>query len=42
MTETERDRLIRQYAARAITWRELRERGFEIDVEVLGALGALR
>ena len=41
MTETERERLIRQYAAHEITWRELRERGFENYVEVLGALGAL-
>jgi hypothetical protein len=41
MTETDRQRLIRQYAAREITWRELRERGFEDYVEVLGALGAL-
>jgi hypothetical protein len=36
MTETDRERLIRQYAAREITWRELRERGFESFVEVLG------
>jgi hypothetical protein len=41
MTETDRERLIRQYAAREITWRELCERGFESYVEVLGALGAL-
>jgi hypothetical protein len=41
MTETDRERLIRQYAAREITWRELRERGFESFVEVLGGLGAL-
>jgi hypothetical protein len=41
MTETDRERLIRQYAAREITWSELRERGFENYVEVLGALGAL-
>jgi hypothetical protein len=41
MNETERERLIRQYAAREITWRELRERGFEDYIEVLGALGAL-
>jgi hypothetical protein len=39
MTETDRERLIRQYAAREISWRELRERGFENYVEVLGALG---
>ena len=41
MTETDRERLIRQYAAREITWRELRERGFESFVEVLGGLDAL-
>ena len=39
MTESERDILIRQYAAGTITWRELRERGFEDYVAVLGALG---
>jgi hypothetical protein len=41
MIESDREHLIRQYAAREITWRELRERGFETYVEVLGALGAL-
>jgi hypothetical protein len=41
MIETERERLIRRYAAREITWRELQERGFEDYVEVLGALGEL-
>jgi hypothetical protein len=41
MTETDRERLIRQYAAREISWRELRGRGFENYVEVLGALGEL-
>ena len=41
MTETDRERLIRQYAAREITWRELRERGFESFVEMRGGLGAL-
>jgi hypothetical protein len=41
MTETDRQRLIRRYAAREISWRELRERGFENYVEVLGALDAL-
>lgn len=39
MTDDDRDRLIRQYAAGGITWRELRERGFESYVEILGALG---
>jgi len=42
MTETERERLIRQYSAHEITWRELRERGFEDYVEAPGALGALK
>ncbi len=41
MTEGEKERLIRQYAAREITWHALRERGFEDYVEVLGALGEL-
>jgi hypothetical protein len=35
----EREVLIRRYAAGDITWHELRERGFEDYVEVLGALG---
>jgi hypothetical protein len=39
MTEGERVRLIRQYAAGEITWHELRERGFSDYVQVLGALG---
>lgn len=34
-----REALIRHYAAREITWRELQERGFENYVQVLGALG---
>jgi hypothetical protein len=41
MTETEKEKLIRQYAAGEISWRELRERGFDDYVEVLGALGEL-
>jgi hypothetical protein len=41
MTETERQTLIRQYAAGEITWSALRKRGFENYVQVLGALGAL-
>jgi hypothetical protein len=39
MTEEERDRLIRLYAASEVTWRELQERGFEDYIEVPGALG---
>lgn len=41
MGKTERERLIRQYAAGAITWHALRERGFDDYVQVLGALGEL-
>jgi hypothetical protein len=41
VTEHERETLIRQYAAGEITWHELRERGFEDYVQVLGALGEL-
>ena len=41
MTETDKEKLIRQYAAGEITWRALRERGFDNYVQVLGALGEL-
>ena len=41
MTQSEKEALIRQYAAREITWHALRERGFEDYVQVLGALGEL-
>jgi hypothetical protein len=41
MIESERDMLIRQYAAGEMTWHTLRERGFENYVQVLGALGTL-
>jgi hypothetical protein len=41
MTETDKETLIRQYAAGEITWRALRERGFDNYVQVLGALGEL-
>jgi hypothetical protein len=41
MTESEREKLIRQYAAGEITWHDLRERGFDDYVQVLGALGEL-
>jgi hypothetical protein len=41
MTQDERQNLIRQYAAGEITWRALRERGFDNYVQVLGALGEL-
>jgi hypothetical protein len=41
MIETDKETLIRQYAAGEITWRALRERGFDNYVQVLGALGKL-
>jgi len=41
MTETDKQKLIRQYAAGETSWRELRERGFQDYVEVLGVLGEL-
>ncbi len=41
MIESEREKLIRQYAAGEITWHALQERGFENYVQVLGALGEL-
>ena len=37
----ERESLLRGYAAGDVTWRALRERGFEDYVEVLGGLGEL-
>ena len=41
MTESEKERLIRQHAACEVTWHALREHGFEDYVQVLGALGEL-
>jgi len=41
MAESEKQRLIRQYAAGDLTWRNLQERGFDNYVEVLAGLGAL-
>lgn len=41
MAEADREKLIRQYATGEITWRALRERGFDDYVQVLGALGEL-
>ena len=41
MTESERETLIRRYAAGEVTWHMLRESGFEDYVQVLGALGEL-
>ena len=39
MPESERQKMIRQYAAGDITWRVLRESGFENYVEVLARAG---
>lgn len=41
LDEFSREALLRQYAQGAVTWRELRERGFEDYIEVLAGLGAL-
>jgi hypothetical protein len=41
MTDSEKEALIRRYAAGDVTWHTLRERGFEDYVQVLGALGEL-
>jgi hypothetical protein len=41
MTQNEKEMLIRDYAAGNISWHELRERGFEDYVQVLGTLGEL-
>ena len=41
MTENEREKLIREYAAGDITWRALREKGFESFLDVLAGLGKL-
>ncbi len=41
MTQTEKQALIRQYAAGEITWHTLRERGFDNYVQVLAGLGEL-
>ena len=41
MTENDREKLIRQYAAGEITWHSLQQRGFESYVQVLAGLGEL-
>ena len=41
MTNTDREALIRQYAAGEVTWHSLREHGFDNYVQVLGVLGEL-
>jgi len=37
----DRAELLRGYAAGRVTWRELRERGFDDYIQVLGGLGEL-
>ncbi len=39
MTDSEKETLLRQYAAGEITWHSPRERGFADYVQVLGGLG---
>ena len=41
MIDAKKEKLIRQYAAGEISWHDLRERGFDDYVQVLGALGEL-
>jgi len=41
MTESDKEKLIRQYAAGEITWHTLRERGLESYLDVLAGLGEL-
>ena len=41
MSASERETLLREYAAGRATWSELRERGFDDYVAVLGGLGEL-
>jgi hypothetical protein len=41
MTEADRDKLIRQYAAGEVTWAMLRQRGIENYRDVLAGLGGL-
>jgi hypothetical protein len=36
-----RDKLLRAYADGTVTWQELRERGFDDYIQVLGGLGDL-
>lgn len=41
MPQSEKEMLIRRYAAGEITWRALRERGFDNYLDVLAGLGQL-
>ncbi len=40
-SKSEKEQMLREYAAGAITWSALRERGFDNYVQVLGGLGDL-
>jgi hypothetical protein len=41
MTENEREKLARQYAAGEVTWSSLRKLGFDSYLDVLAVLGEL-
>jgi hypothetical protein len=41
MTESDKEKLIRQYAAGEVTWSSLRQRGFDNYLDVLAELGKL-
>jgi hypothetical protein len=41
MTETDKEKLIREYAAGEVTWSALRRRGFDSYLDVLTELGKL-
>ncbi len=41
MTENEKEKLIREYAAGEVAWSTLRERGFDNFADVLADLGKL-
>jgi hypothetical protein len=41
MTETDKEKIIREYAAGEITWSALRRRGFDNYLDVLAELGKL-
>ena len=41
MTETDKEKLIREYAAGEVTWSALRRRGFDNYLDVLTELGKL-
>ena len=41
MTETDKEKLLREYAAGEVTWSALRRRGFDNYLDVLTELGKL-